>query len=188
MDNALSLDLGYLEESLSQLEDYLLSDKLFWSLGVAPPAGGRGYPSLTLGGILLALRRARSRAVSAGDLVRVERLEDELEDLRSQWRVAWGQKATRELRARLRQWGAYLNDLKRDYEEQAVYYHVEVRSRTLITLLKPSAETSDEGDAEVLAGLDRTLSAWFIPGEFIWDQNLQAGFPRQVFWYLWGKL
>ena len=64
----LEYDLGYLRAALTVLDDYLLSADLYWSIGNSPPRGEPPYPSLTLGGVLLAQARAHAHRAS-GNLV-----------------------------------------------------------------------------------------------------------------------
>ncbi|HEY5573072.1 MAG TPA: hypothetical protein VIK64_08690, partial [Anaerolineales bacterium] len=57
-------DLGYLRAAVAALEDYLMSNELYWPIGAASPAGEPDYPRLTLGGLLLAQKRAHARDLS----------------------------------------------------------------------------------------------------------------------------
>lgn len=54
-------DLGYLKAGISALENYLLSNDLYWPVGASSPSGEPAYPRLTLGGLLLAQKRAHAR-------------------------------------------------------------------------------------------------------------------------------
>ena len=47
-------DLRYLKAGIEQLESYLLSSDVYWSIGTRAPAGETPYPQLTIGGLLLA--------------------------------------------------------------------------------------------------------------------------------------
>lgn len=40
-------DLRYIRAGLDVLEEYLLSDEVFWPIGVNPPVGDPEYPRLT---------------------------------------------------------------------------------------------------------------------------------------------
>jgi hypothetical protein len=39
-----------------------------------------------------------------------------------------------------------------------------------------------------LSQLDSLIRVNLISGDFIWEADLQPGFPREVYWYLYGKL
>jgi len=170
-------DKAYLEAGLPELEDYLLSDELYW------PITSRGYdlPRLTIGGLLLATARLEARGE------RIESLVTQLDAVRSKWRVAWETKAGRGVQARMRLWGNYLSDYRQNPEGHADAYPHEVRYRVMLHLLLPelSAPTAEQKE---LSHLDSLLRVNLISNNFIWESELQAGFPREVYWYLYGEL
>lgn len=181
-------DMGYLRAGVEEMEAYLLSSEVYWPTGVKSPPGQPPYPQLTLGGVLLAQRRAHHFPGGAGDLQALSRLEAELEANRSHWRVAWEKKAAREFHARLMLWRDYLEEFRLHPENHADRYAYEVSRRVLLDLLQ--AETGDipGAETELLAALDRQLQAHFAPGAFVWENGLQAAFPPDQFWYLYGNL
>ncbi|MBL7163337.1 MAG: hypothetical protein ISS57_12080 [Anaerolineales bacterium] len=188
MGTSIQYDLGYIQAAIEELQPYLLSDELYWSLSGHASPGDKAYPKLTLGGLLLALARSRARADSPKITGKADRLENRLETIRSQWQVAWDEKASWEFRSRLRQWGNYLNEVQRDPQEHAVYYPYEVSARVILELLKQQTEKLADSDVETLIKLDQRLRAQFITGSFMWDDDLSGGFPKDEFWFLWGRL
>ena len=170
-------DKAYLQAAVPELENYLLSDELYW------PVTARGYdlPRLTLGGVLLSQARLEARNE------RIELLMVKLNAVRSKWRVAWEAKAGREVQARMRLWGNYLSDYRQNPESQADAYRHEVEYRAMLQLLSADLPAPLPEQKE-LSQLDSLLRSNLIPVDFIWDSDLQAGFPREVYWYLYGKL
>lgn len=170
-------DKVYVEAGIPELEDYLLSDELYW------PITTRGFdlPRLTIGGILLAKARLEARGE------RIEALKAQLDTVRSRWRVAWETKAGRGVQSRMRLWGNYLSDYRQNPEGHADTYPHEVRYRVMLHLLMNELSTSPSEQKE-LAQLDSLLRVNLIFSDFIWETELQAGFPREVYWYLYGKL
>ena len=170
-------DRVYLEAGIPELEDYLLSDELYW------PITARGYdlPRLTVGGILLTQSQLKARNE------RIESLEAQLDAVRSKWRVAWETKAGREVQARMRLWGNYLADYRHNPEGHADAYPHEVRYRVMLQLLLSELPTQTSIQEE-MSQLDSLIRGYLISGDFIWETDLQAGFPREVYWYLYGKL
>ncbi len=170
-------DRAYLEAGIPELGDYLLSNELYW------PITARGYdlPRLTIGGLLLARARLEARRE------RFESLEAQLGAIRSKRRVAWETKADREVQARIRLWNDYLTDYQHDPEKHADAYPQEVRYRVMLHLLLAELPVSPPEQAYLLR-LDGLLRANFMAGDFIWNADLQAGFSREVYWYLYGKL
>lgn len=170
-------DKAYLETGIPELGDYLISKELYW------PISARGFdlPRLTTGGILMAQTCLEARGE------RIEALTAQLEAVRSKWRVAWETKASREMQARTRLWSNYLADYRHNPEGFADAYAHEVRTRAMLHLLLAELPAPPAGQ-EQLIQLDGVLRANFITGEFIWETELQAGFPREAYWFLYGKL
>ena len=171
------LDRAYLEAGIPELEDYLLSNELYW------PITARGYdlPRLTIGGLLLAKTRLEARGE------RIEDLSTQLDAVRSKWRVAWETKAGREFQSRFGLWGNYLRDYRQNPEGQADAYPHEVRNRAILELLQ--TELPDElPEHEALSPLDGAVRSSLLPGDFVWEQDVQSGFPRGEYWFLYGTL
>jgi hypothetical protein len=179
-------DLNYLSAGLEELEPYLLSKELFWN--VTTPPHLHAFPKLTIGNLLIALANlnglSRSGQLSPQEKTEFAQLDRKIEALRKKWAVAWGAKAAHEYESRLRQWLHYLNELNDDPENNAPYYATEVRNRALLELLKESSPESAEPD---LADLDAVIRAKLTPGEFVWDRELQPGYPEETFWFLYGS-
>ncbi len=174
-------DLRFVEESLPQLQAYLLSQEIFW------PLGGN-LPRLTLGGLRLAMRRLHARAAAPPDQSTLNRLAARLEAEQTRRRAAWQQKAARELRTRLTLWQNYLGDYRLNPENYADAYPHEVRLRVIIDLLLADLPTPPIETQALLQTLDAQLRAALIPGAFIWPPDLQNEFPQTDFWYLYGTL
>jgi len=174
---SLEKDRAYLEAGVPELERYLLSDELYW------PINARGYnlPRLTIGGVLLTKQQLKARGE------RIEQLMAQLDGVRSKWRVAWETKASREFGARMRLWSNYLTDYRQNPEGYADAYPHEVRYRVMLHLLMAEIHVPPS-EQEALAKLDSLLRANLTTGEFIWKSDLQGGFPREVYWFLYGKL
>lgn len=170
-------DKTYLEAGIPELGDYLLSKELYW------PIGAREYtlPRLTIGGTLLAQARLEARGEQIASLMM------QLDGVRSKWRVAWETKASREVQARMRLWSNYLADYRHNPEGHADAYPHEVRYRVMLHLLL-SELPAPPPEQDSLSQLDKMLRTKLISGDFIWDADLGAGFPREVYWYLYGKL
>lgn len=170
-------DRAYLEAGIPELENYLLSDELYW------PVTARGYnlPRLTLGGLLL----TKTRLQAQGE--QIESLLAQLEAVRAKWQVAWEKKAGREFQSRFGLWGNYLSDYRQQPEGNADSYPHEVRNRAMLQLLQPELP-QELPEREALAPLDSALRGNLVPGNFIWEPAVQPGFPRGEYWFLYGTL
>jgi len=180
-------ELGYIQAALPVLENYLLAENVYWTLVAVSPVGGPTYPNLTLGTLLLTLQKLRARNLSFDLQFELERAESMIGRQQSQWRSAWEKKSSQEFGARLRLWGNYLEDYRRDAVNNIDRYAYEVSRRVMLTLLMVFADPADE-EREMLNGLDIILRSVFIPGSFIWEEVYASGFPEDQFWYLYGQL
>jgi hypothetical protein len=182
-------DFEYLQQGLEELEKYLLSDELFWPL-MARPTGGGSFLKLTLGNLLFSLLQlealAAGRHLSPAEEAELRRIELAVEGMQRRWQVAWETKAGREYRSRFNQYANLLRDIKNSPEKQAPYYSREIRLRVLLALLSPHAGEQEGYD---LAQLDAFLrGALTRKTGFIWDPELQPGYPEDAYWYLYGEL
>lgn len=170
-------DKIYLEAGIPELGDYLLSKELYWPI----TAQGRSLPRLTIGGTLL----AQARLAARGE--RIESFVARLDGVRYKWRVAWETKAGREVQARMRLWRNYLADYQDDPNRHADAYPHEVRYRVMLHLLLAELP-APPAESRPLAQLDSFVRAKLSPGKFIWDADLDAGFSREAYWFLYGAL
>jgi len=185
---SLEYDLRYINAGREILEEYLLSDEVFWPLGVKPPEGEPDYPQLTLDWMILAWTRLAARSTSGGQKNQVEQVISELELNRSKWRVAWEKKAYHCYQVREGMWRDYIQEYQDNPQENADRYSYEVRLRVMLGLLKSEFRQENAGEVDLLFSLDRFLKSALMPGGFIWDPEIQAGFPPNNYWFLYGKL
>lgn len=154
-------DPAYLESGVRELERYLHSDELYYPLG-------NRLPQLTLGSILLWLRRGGAPS---------GKFEMQVMAIRSKWPAAWEAKADREIRSRSDLWMNYLSDYRDDPKSESRLYSQNVRYRVMIHLLGHADHPSDT-----------FLRSVFKAGAFIWEAESEPNFPREQFWYLFGSI
>lgn len=181
-------DLRYLASGTEILERYLISDEVFWPISASPPEGEPPYPLLTLDGLLLARTRLMGRSKSPEQQVRVEQVISNIEFNRSKWRVAWEDKAGKCYKIRERMWQNFIQEYQDNPQENADRYLYEVRLRVMLELLKSEFKPHSRGEIDLLLGLDGYIKSILVHGGFIWDVEIQAGFPEKEYWFLYGKL
>jgi len=181
-------DLRFVKAGLDMLEEYLLSEEVFWPMGANPPQGEPDYPQLTLDWILLAGARLAARQFSIEQKEQVQWLIADLDLNRSRWRVAWEKKARQCFKVRLRMWQGFLQEYKDNPQENADRYAYEVRLRTMLELLRNEYQPQNAEDLESLSRLDKYLRGALMPAGFIWEGEIRAGFPREKYWFLYGRL
>lgn len=172
-----------------ELEDYLLSDELFWTLSRRPDLGPAA-PRLTLGGLMLTLDvlEAHSDSLPPAGRTSAERLRQRIETQATRWAAAWARKAARELATRARMWEAYVLDLP-EQPDLAAEYTQQARPRAMAERLAPVAAEGDlrEQALERLRTADALLRPGFDPGAFVWEPALARLYPPGPFWFLYGR-
>ncbi len=185
---SIEYDLRYLQAGQSELKEYLLSTKLYWPLGERAGAGELPYPHLTLDNLLFARARLQANSLFGEQQDRLARIERQFEQACNQWRSACEQKARHCFQARTTQWRNFLNECQEDPEANANRYANEVRSRVKLHLLVNFFKNRDCRSEELLNDLDRALRNSFVPGAFVWEIELAAGFRETEYWYLYGHI
>ena len=181
-------DFGYLRAAILILENYLLSKELYWALADSAPRGEPAYPQLTIGNLLLAHARLNARLLSFEQQFDLERLDNKLWAIAAKWRQAWEIKVGRDFSARLRLWRDFLEEYRAQPDNHVDRYPYEVGRRVQLELLANQLEEIPAAEKDLLAGLDKILGAVFVPGGFVWDDDLINGFPNPPFWYLYGRV
>lgn len=170
----LNSDFEFIESALPEMETYLLAETLYWPLGAS-------LPRLTIGGLLLALKRA-----SALKPFETRKWQMQIDSIRTKRRSAWEQKSLQELRNRLRLWSESVSEWRSAEGGQHADYTGEVRGRVIIQILL--REVSAPGEQVAVDALDRFLRVHLKPASFLWGKGLEQAFDRDEFWFLYGKL
>ena len=188
---SLTRDLDEFERMVERLDDYLLGDAMYLPVG-----GGffRGSttPQMTLGALLLRRRRlSRLRA----KLKRTDgfRLDDALaqhDDLQREWTLHYEQKLQREVPMRLKLMAAFFRECSDNPRECAGAYAVEALRRTIVQEILDAMDDFGYDKRETTAGVqraDQALRQLLHAGEFIWSPLLEPVYPRETFWWLYGR-
>lgn len=188
MKASFDYDLRFLIAGLDQLESYLMAREIYWPLGISARVGESPYPQLTLGNLLLARQKASATGTSAVEKEQLSKAERELDRVRTRWRTAWSNKAREEFHSRLNLWRNFWSDYRDNPSQQSDRYSYEISRRVLLELLVQEALDIPQRELDLLNKLDSALRPKLESGAFIWPMELQAGFPRYPYWYLYGHL
>ncbi|MCS7220727.1 MAG: hypothetical protein RML36_09375 [Anaerolineae bacterium] len=184
-------DFAILQAMIGRLDDYLTRDRLYWPMAVETPAGTR-WPTMSIGVVLAYLARLRALAdrLTPEQCALLSHAEAELQRARRWYPEAYRAHVVQELQSLLHSWTWFLDECVEEPEKCSDAYPAEVRIRTHIQLL-----IDHLGEhmipAEVLQQLrtlDCRLQLWFQPSDFIWASELVSAFPRERFWWLYGRL
>jgi len=182
-------DVTYVQSTVHELEEYLLSDVLFWPLtgksGKPLPAGAT---QLTIGNLLLSIKRLEAAGeLSNRALSEATGLTGLVQRVRSQWKSNWDKKASLEIRSRLTQWDHYLAEVASEHGWNHGDYAYNIRQRVILELLLGDVDKLMPKEQTYLVVLDQRLRSNTLPSEFVWDEMLRAGFAEQTFWFLYRK-
>jgi hypothetical protein len=169
-------ELRFLNEAFPQLQEYLLSNELYWPLSSS-------LPRLTPGSLLLALV-----CVQATSPMDAQRLDGQMEAIRAKKPTAWEKKVEREIKNRFRLWSQFLSDYKNAPDQNQDWYLGEIRGRAILQLLLVEHPEPVTPEKMALADLEKLLKIRLIPGKFLWEPELEPFFEKNEFWFLFGKL
>jgi hypothetical protein len=179
-------ELRYLQAGISILEDYILSNDMYWPVGVRAESGNPPYPRLTLGGMLFARKKAQARPLNVAQRNELGNIEAQMDELQNRWRVAWENKAIAEFHSRLQLWNNFWEDFRDNPDANVDRYNYEVNRRVQLELLSDTADNIPQAELNMLKGLDGKLHAVLVPSDFIWEPELASSFPPDKYWYLYG--
>ncbi|MGA2112031.1 MAG: hypothetical protein ABSG98_07760 [Anaerolineales bacterium] len=182
-------DLSFLQAATRELEDYLLSQEIYWHL--QSERGRVPLPLLSMGGLVLAMARlaALEGSLPDSEVGAFQRSISRIAALRARWGSVIARKIVAEARSHLNLWRSYLEDLAESPNSVLDRYPQDIRERVLLTLLasQPESTLLDAAYRRAVAGLDQELRLHFREGEFLWDSRLKSAFPRPDFWFLYGQ-
>jgi hypothetical protein len=191
LQEKLQHDLKTIETMAEKMDAYLGSDSLFWNMGP-------GVPALTLGGFLMRQYRldALTAELSDSEQERFLNAAQRVNGLLSERVVAFEQKAHQEIDSRIRQWQEYLRD--RDWEDSPRQlkahqqrYATAVEARAMLHALTETLQTPpyelDERVPQRIESLDKRQRGKWEDGEFVWPEGMGPAYPRDEFWWLYGR-
>ncbi|HYO89657.1 MAG TPA: hypothetical protein VER79_13485 [Candidatus Limnocylindrales bacterium] len=185
----LEQDLNEAKKMVEGLETYVLGDQVYGSVGGGFFTGG-ALPSLTIGALLLRVRRLRARdgELSLQRRSELDGIEAEIERVHREWTLHFNQKIEREAASRLKAMGQYFEEMREDPRTGANAYLPEALRRTIIAELAQAIETYgiDPGDLpQRISSTDASLRRYTEPALFIWSSSLEPIYPKQPYWWLY---
>lgn len=183
----LSRDLIILEEMVKDLNTYLLSESMRWTMAHSD------MPRLTLGGYLMRQHRLSIMQMrfDEAEKLRLQKAIKQFKHVLNEKVIRFEYRAHQELRARLSEWAGHLRALKSNVMAEIEHYANVVDTRVVITatideLQKPHYHL-DQQIVEELAQLDQNLRNRWHTGDFIWPAVWKSAYPRDKYWYLYGR-
>lgn len=167
------------------LVPYVYQDELYELLGGS-------MPSLTLGALLLRLRRMetlRSR-MTAAQTELFEQVEARHVAVRQEWQVHYDKKLAREAESRLGNLHTYFKECDDDPRLCANAYLPEALRRTIIQEILdalPDDLISEIGLDAKIKKADARMRRYLRASVFVWDPELKPVYPEDIYWWLYNR-
>ncbi len=181
-------ELAVLSTMVNRLQDYLEDDRLFKTITVHTPEGER-LLKMTIGGILQRLDELSQELLDPEQADELAELQREFGRVRDAHGEAYYRKLGRELKSYTDSWHWFLQNCLDGDSRCIADYPQEVSTRLRIESLLQEGDRHPslaEGRRRVQE-LDEQLRANWQPGEFVLSAPLAQRYPREHYWWLYGR-
>lgn len=188
---AIERDLNEISQMGDAMGSYVHSDELYVSVS-GGLFGGRDLPQLTIGAFLMRMRRLshfRDEMTGVQEAT-LNKAIAQYDEARKEWTVHHEQKINKEILSRLKMMTAFFRECRDSMRNCASAYPVEAQRRTIVQELMIGMKSYGLDTHEVTTELhqvDGELRKYITAGDFIWDEKLQPVYPRDTFWWLYGR-
>jgi hypothetical protein len=174
-------DLKEAQTMAAALNPYIYEDELYGKVGA-------NLPQLTLGALLLRLRRLQvlRGQMSASQKTVLEQIIAQHNSVHREWTSHYNKKLEQEVNARARDIQTYLKECREEPKLAAGAYMPEALRRTMIEEIlntMPDAASVKMKVKEVDSGLRRVVQK----SDFIWSAVLRPIYPEASYWWLYSR-
>lgn len=183
-------DLKEAEAMAKALTPYVHDQQLYGNVGGGGFFSAPTMPSLTLGALLMRLRRLSvlSSQMTAAQIERLKQADARNQAVYQEWRVHYQNKLVREAHSRLDAMQTFFEECAQDERLCARVYKPEASRRTIVEeILMAMGELGieDKDLTTKVRGTDSRLHRYLQPGDFLWSQILTQTYPQGQFWWLY---
>lgn len=186
-------DLREAKAMADALTPYVYNDEIYVSIG-GGLFGGGNMPSLTLGALLMRIRRltALRDTMTAEQQTTLDAVIARNDAVHNEWRMHYDQKLVREAHSRLDAMRRFFEECRDSPRQCSAIYLPEVLRRTIVEECRaPIADNksgTDDNDLDKkIRDVDGRLRALVSPVDFIWDAQLQTVYPQADYWWLYAR-
>ncbi len=180
-----SRDLKEAEAMAQALVPYVHRDTLYGSVGAGGIFSGGNMPSLTIGALLMRIRRLNILDLDDNQKARLAQIKTRNQEVHNEWRVHYDAKMVREAHSRLDAMSTFFDECRSDPRLCARVYRPELLRRTIAQEIWLVLHEKDDELKRKLAGVDSQLQRFLRPAEFQWDSILEPAYPKDTFWWLY---
>lgn len=195
-NNGYSIDKD-LKEALAMtdaLKRYVRQDHLYGTVGSGGFFAGGKMPALTVGALLMRLRRlgmmAAQGKLSERQLAKLEQARQEHDEVAREWRVHYEAKMLREVNSRLDAMKPFFDECRQSQKLCARVYGPEALRRTIVEELMIAMEEHGMKDGTIVnkaRKTDSTLRGFVVESSFVWDESLKPYYDDKRFWWLYNS-
>lgn len=186
-------DLKEAQAMVKGLESYLQGSELYGRVGGGGIFSGGNMPSLTIGALLMRLRRLNffRDQMSPAQQSQLDSIEDQHEKTRKEWRAHYENWMLKEVNSRLDAMNPYFQEVRDTPTIASSAYKPEALRRTIVQEILSAMEEMSIRSADLEAKARRVDSRLrglgLQPSEFIWASTLEPAYPQKVYWWLYNK-
>jgi hypothetical protein len=185
-------DLKEAQAMADALIPYVYQDQLYGKVGGGGLFSSSNMPSLTIGALLMRLRRLRAQEhlLTEEQRALLTKLEAQNEAVRSEWNMHYSGKMVQEANSRLKAMSSFFAECEEDPRLCASVYLPEALRRTIVQELADALERYNlpvEDLHRSMRQVDGKLRRYAEPNEFLWAKELEAVYPRETYWWLYAK-
>lgn len=189
---SIATDLKEAEAMAKNLVPYVHQDQLYGRVGGGGMFAGGAMPSLTIGALLMRLRRLRVFAdrLDRAQLDRLEDLEERNTGVFKEWRAHYEAKLLKEAQSRLDAIKQFFDECDSDPRLCASVYRPEALRRTIvqeILIAMQEIGLSSDDVVRKARAVDARLRRYVTPADFLWAAELQPAYPEETFWWLYNR-
>lgn len=178
-------DLTAYTAMVNNLVPYIYEKELFGQIG-------NRLPRLTLGGMLMRQHRLQTlrHELKPEEVLAFDEAITKLKDLRYEWLNHYKDKLLQEFNSRVNAMGFFIEECDADWSTCDANWPNEAEKRTIIAHVVEEATAQKIYETEQrnkLNKLDQKLRRFFREDNFLWDDRLQDAYPKQAFWWLYGR-
>lgn len=180
-------DLREAAAMAASLVPYVHEEPLYGKTGGGGFFGMSQMPSLTLGALLLRLRRldALSGQLTTDQRMTLVDVHARHEAARHEWTLHYNSKLAQEAASRLKAMTTFFEEMRDTPRIAAQNYLPEALRRTIAhEVMAALPERSTDLDATARR-IDTSLRRWTQPDTFLWDTALQPAYPQPTYWWLY---
>jgi hypothetical protein len=153
---------------------------------------GGNMPALTIGAVLMRLRRLRTLQSNMNDKQRaqLQEIETRHEQARREWTNAYEGKIVKEALSRLDGMKAFFDECNSEPRSCASAYMPEALKRTIVEEIRMAMRELNIASAEVdskVRSTDMRLRGFIQQSPFVWASALESVYPSDRFWWLYNR-